>query len=36
MSGSKSITAGVLAYNGAEAVKVGESLFAIPLGLLLS
>jgi hypothetical protein len=26
----------VLAYNGREAVKVGEKLFVIPLGLLLS
>lgn len=30
------IVAGVLAYNGTEAVAVGEHLFAIPLGLLVS
>lgn len=28
--------AGILAYNGEEAVKVGKGLFAIPLGMLLS
>ena len=28
--------AGVLAYNGSEAVSLGEQLFAIPIGLLLS
>jgi predicted AAA+ superfamily ATPase len=30
------IVAGVLAYNGTEAVALGEKLFAIPLGLVLS
>ncbi len=28
--------AGVLAYNGSEAVALGDDLYAIPLGLLLS
>jgi hypothetical protein len=30
------IAAGILAYNGPEAIALGEKLFAIPLGLLLS
>jgi predicted AAA+ superfamily ATPase len=30
------VQACVLAYNGTEAVRLGDSLFAIPLGLLLS
>jgi predicted AAA+ superfamily ATPase len=29
-------TAGVLAYNGSEAVALGDELYAVPLGLLLS
>lgn len=33
---TKDCKAGILAYNGEEAVKVGERLFAIPLGTLLS
>jgi predicted AAA+ superfamily ATPase len=28
--------AGILAYNGTEALKIGPGLFAVPLGLLLS
>jgi hypothetical protein len=27
---------GILAYNGTEAVKIGQGIFAVPLGLLLS
>jgi len=30
------IAAGILAYNGAEVVALGEKLFAIPLSLLMS
>jgi predicted AAA+ superfamily ATPase len=30
------VRAGVLAYNGTQVVRLGEKLFAIPLGLLLS
>lgn len=30
------VRACILAYNGEEALRLGESLFAIPLGLLLS
>lgn len=30
------IQAGILAYNGTEAVSLGERLYAVPLGLLLS
>jgi hypothetical protein len=33
---TKSFQAGILAYNGTEAVSLGKQLFAIPLGLLLS
>lgn len=35
-SNTPGIVAGILAYNGAEAVALGDNLFAIPLGLLLS
>ena len=28
--------AGILAYNGTEALKIGQGIFAVPLGLLLS
>ena len=28
--------AGILAYNGTEALRIGPGLFAVPLGLLLS
>jgi len=28
--------AGILAYNGTEALRIGRGLFAVPLGLLLS
>jgi len=31
-----SCKAGILAYNGAESVKLGERLWAIPLSLLVS
>jgi predicted AAA+ superfamily ATPase len=30
------VQSGILAYNGAEAVGLGENLYALPLGLLLS
>jgi predicted AAA+ superfamily ATPase len=30
------VAASILAYNGTEAVQLGERLFAIPIGLLLS
>jgi len=30
------VRAGILAYNGTEALAVGKGLYAIPLGLLLS
>ena len=33
---SPGVRAGVLAYNGREAVSLGPGLYAIPLGLLLS
>lgn len=33
---SSEIEAGILAYNGREAVQLGERLYAVPLGLLLS
>lgn len=35
-SKTPNVVAGVLAYNGSEALSLGEGLFAIPLGLLLS
>lgn len=34
--GSRGLAAGILAYNGREAVQLGERLYAVPLGLLLS
>jgi predicted AAA+ superfamily ATPase len=33
---TKGLAAGVLAYNGREAAQLGERLYAVPLGLLLS
>jgi len=36
MSKTEGATAGVLAYNGSEALTLGDGLFAVPLGLLLS
>ena len=33
---TKGAAAGILAYNGSDAVSLGDNLFAVPFGLLLS
>ena len=33
---SPGVRAGIVAYNGSEVLRLGDDLFAIPLGLLLS
>jgi len=36
VAGHSGARAGILAYNGEEAVAIGQGLFAVPVGLLLS
>jgi predicted AAA+ superfamily ATPase len=36
VAGAPETRAGILAYNGTEALRIGQGLFAVPLGLLLS